>query len=197
MIAIDVSPISYLNVPAEIQDLKRKLNEDFTRNAKINGLASILYYPGQHCLPMGHAELEVEGTCYSTTSFQGPLSEKIKAAKDGRLPFKQCHISVTPQQLARFRNRENIFSLTCMHQVSRTLSKHLDFHVPQLINFSPMASYGYLNFSKAMGNKRITKFESHGNVNSINFLEVSLGVLGESFFIMILMDKLADKILGN
>jgi len=193
-----IGPISTLNVPVEIQDLKRKLNEDFTQNAKINGLVSVLYYPGQRRMAIGHAELEVEGTCYSITSDPRPLSEKIKAAREGRLPFKQCHISVTPQQLARFRDREKISSLTCMHQVSRNLSKYLDFHVPQLINLSPLASYAYLNLSKAMGNKRITKIESHGSAtdNALNFLAVSIGIATELSLIKSTTTFVVKNVLG-
>ncbi len=94
-----------------IQARRRALNDDFNNHAKINGLVSVIYYPGAAgccAYPTGHSELEVEGSCYTfignMQTEEEPLHGKIQKAKRGRLPFWQSHIYITPRQLSNIKN---------------------------------------------------------------------------------------------
>lgn len=92
-----------------IKDFRTTLNEEFFQHANINGVVSVLYYPGQNeksCFYTGHSELVVEGISYSIScnaQFPCFLDRKIAKARNGKLPFQQIHIAVTPKQLARIK----------------------------------------------------------------------------------------------
>lgn len=176
------------SIPQEFQKRKQALNKDFFKNAKIRGLVSTLYYPMGRPPPISHAELEVEGSCY--TIFldeikERSLSQKIANARTGSYPFAQCHISVIPKQLAKIKKvlSSKISSTTCMDGVSVVLGKSGGFYIPPLINQLPLASYLYLQGAKLLGNKRITKMEHHGNANLTNLARITIGVSFETWVI--------------
>jgi len=102
-------------VPKETHRAKTNLHDDFNKNAKINGIVSYIYYPSGEA-KQGHAELEVEGECWSVscTSIQHEsLERKIKRSTtiiNSLMPnkmlgryFKQYLITISPHQLKQLK----------------------------------------------------------------------------------------------
>ena len=144
-------------------------------NIPLYDSVSVIYYPIQRDYDNGHAELEVEGLCYSAVEIPGqtqayPLSKKIARAEQGGCPFFVCKISVTPQQLSAIKLdlKTRVFSSTCMHEVSKILADSADFSIPLPISISPAASYHYLRYAQSLGHKRIVRIDSHPETLSPN-----------------------------
>lgn len=165
------------------------LNADFFRHAKIPGLVSIIYYPAGFSLGgAGHSELEIEGISYFVAcdcKVKNSFEKKIQSAKNGKLPFFQCNISITPDQLLRIKkilaSNDHLYGITCMNGVSRVLNQAGVIWIPPIINISPLASHLYLRVAKIFGSNQIAKFNFYGNIsnNWKNLFAVPLGVGGE------------------
>lgn len=154
------------------------------------GLVSVIYYPGQRGLPIGHAELEVEGTCYTLAPDRGiaSLAERIQKAARGNLPFIRTHIAVTPDELDDIQTNigdGRIKGSSCMNGVSNVLNESANIFIPPLINMFPIASHFYLRCAKFLGNQKIGPIESYGNYfsNIGTFFAASIGVCVELGFI--------------
>lgn len=164
----------------EQNKLRKLLNDDFMKNAKINDLVSYLYYPS--IIISSHAELEIEGDCWSKVNNRyydkvSSLDAKARMARRGKrkifLPFFRYALSVTPKQLQRLRtNIDNECSGHCAFSALVKLSKHCDFNVPFFFKLSPMLSGMYLYCAKKMSSSRIQKIEYSGNESYIKDLVV-------------------------
>lgn len=161
-------------------EAKKRLNAEFFQKARIPGAVSFLYYPIQHG-PAPHAELEVEGRCYSFRSGMGPCKiptdksyhkriYKIRQNKnDGRPPplgFVRFGITATPAQIANIQEniedlRETV-GLTCIHAVKRALKEYVDFSIPAPLGIGPTSTAAALYLSKnILGSKKISQIEPH------------------------------------
>ncbi len=182
---------SYAHIPKELKNLKKKLNSEFMKEAKINDLVSYIYYPS--IVIGGHSEVEAEGICadidfFKKTKLLDHRLRKIRRAASSEMnfPFFRYVIAVTPEQLAKL--RENISESTpghCAFASLTKLSKNCNYNVPFLFKLPPpLASGLYLHCAKALGSKRISKIEFYGNENRIKNLIILPGVLTDSIVIL-------------
>ncbi len=172
--------------PAEIHDLKMKLNQEFNDKAKINGLVSYIYYPTSYAIVGGHSEIELEGRAWTLVALGAAdrsLAPMIRTQKKrGFFPFYRIYFSVTPNELKNLRESvSRTKGITCSHGALTALANQGIYSVPGLFNISPAMSFYYLAAAKSLGSKRIWKIDLHGNENEfLNVIKCTVGMYFET-----------------
>lgn len=148
---------------------------------------SYLYYPyWEGC---GHAELEVDGQCYTLKSGGAKiksLHDRIlkREEGDGGLPFYRYVITVTPEEfneLKKIVGQRDFYTFICSLEALNDLSHAANFSVPLPFRLSPLISSRYLSLMKKLGSERIQDIEFYDNKETHDLM--SEGVWIESFVI--------------
>lgn len=154
-------------IPRAAQELRRELNEEFMERAHITGLVSYIYYP--YAGDTGHAELEIEGTCFAVKGgrcMTESLDQRLlKRRRYQGVPFYRYVISVTPAQMKRLSEhvgkRDFVIPICSLNALTE-LSRSADYSVPFVCRLSPLISSYALSFAKLMGSRRIKAIEFYG-----------------------------------
>lgn len=187
----------------EVFENKRKLNEEFFQQGRINSALSVLYYPIKHGIST-HTQLEVQGRCYTLRSCLGPSPFKaVPEAKsyDGKLcrirralikpdcprgkvaplGFIRFAITVTPQELQRIEQEietiRSMIGINCMHAVERVLTNYTSCSPPFPLSLFPSLSALILGY----GTDQVAFVDPHlsHRTPAIRRLDFALGLIPE------------------
>lgn len=154
---------------------KNALNNDFKMNAKIHGIASIIYYPSIGTM-LTHSEFEFEGRCYSHDSIFGykcmfSLDKRVrKIRRDSKnkmsaLSFYRIDMKITPNAIEKIRAEEgdyvyNKAGWTCTNAVMKVVERYNGVKGYFPFNVSPTLNALYI-FSC----KKLVKSDSVGEIS--------------------------------
>ncbi|MGB8468316.1 MAG: hypothetical protein WCE21_04885 [Candidatus Babeliales bacterium] len=149
---------------------------------------SFVYYPTTHEVPLGHAELEVEGNFWTlvTGHSYGKRSAKDAIAKtqNNGLPFFRFILKADAEQIRII--KESIHEERCMIICSRAALHPLGqagvCSVPFPINISPLATATYLKIGTLCKLNNVQKIEYYGNRSTATRVKNML--LGPTFEIV-------------
>lgn len=151
---------------------------------------SYVYYPLTKEFPFGHAELEINGTCWSLQKHrvrQKDLNQMIQKSKRNGSPFFRFPIIADQEAIKKLQD-DKVLSCICSVGVFDSLSRSGCYWVPRLFRLSPLISALYLSAAKFFGSTTIGQIEiywsSDKRKNIKNCLE---GCLNESILISLII----------
>lgn len=149
---------------------------------------SFIYYPtGRNAPPMGHAELEVNGSSWTllgdTTYGKRPLNKLIAKAGDTGMPFFRYIFDVNFDQIKEVKKHiyKNKWAISCSQAALYPLEKAEICWVPFPLNVSPLLTAAYLKSGKELHLNNVKQIEYYGNPSLIkSILKMLPGIAIES-----------------
>lgn len=148
---------------------------------------SYLYYP--YWGDAGHAELEVDGQCYTLKCGGGQvrsLQDRInkRRMEGGGLPFYQYVITVNKEEfddLKKIVGQRDFYTCICSLEALNDLAQGANFSIPYPLRLSPLLSSHYLSLMKRFGSERVKEIIFYDSPGSNDLID--LGVFREQIII--------------
>jgi len=161
---------------------------------------SLLYYPAQEALPLGHMEVEAQGRVKSISccmSEKKNLNKKIKQAEQGGFPFFRIKFDVSKNEAQEIREllRAKQCGFICASSALVSLEKKGICYVPPPVKYSPLLVSAYLKLSQKLGANNVQEIKFYGSKDRLNnTYKIMNGVICEcvviSFFIFCMVNCL-------